>query len=84
MAKQYYMSENQMRRAFEKFKDDERMKNALEKGWLIYLRENGFLGIDPESLRDHIVTIKDKQKLVKAELSSAKMKKIEQNYCLYH
>lgn len=84
MAKKLIMSDYELEKAFNKFKDDVRIKNALENGWLIYLRPNGFIVIDPESLRDHIVTIKDKQKLVKAELSSAKMKKIEQNYCLYH
>ena len=80
MAKQYYMSENQMQRAFDKFKDDTRIKNALENGWLIYLRPNGFMVIDPSSLCEYEV----KGKIKKPLLSKAKLNKIEQNYCLYN
>lgn len=48
MPKKLVMSEYELDKVFNKFKDDERMKNALENGWLIYLRENGYMVINPE------------------------------------
>ena len=80
MAKPYVMSRYELDKAFNKFKDDERIINALENGWLIYLRPNGFMVIDPSSLCEYEV----KGKIKKPLLSKAKLNKIEQNYCLYN
>ncbi len=83
MAKKYYMSKSQMHCAFEEFKNDERIKEALEEGYFIYIRENGFLIIKPNSMCPTQVTIKGKVKIVKPLLSKTKLEKIEKNYCLF-
>ena len=80
MAKKLVMSRYELDKAFNKFKDDERIINALENEWLIYLRPNGFMVIDPSSLCEYEV----KGKIKKPLLSKAKINKIEQNYCLYN
>ena len=74
------MSKYEINKAFNKFKDDPRILNALDNGWLIYLRPNGFIVIDPSSLCEYEV----KGKIKKPILSKAKINKIEQNYCLYN
>lgn len=79
--KKLIMSRYELDKAFNKFKDDERIINALENGWLIYLRPNGFMVIDPSSLCEHYDL---KGKIIKPLLSKAKLNKIEQNYCLYN
>ena len=75
----YTMTEYELNEAFNKFKDEEPIKNALEDGWLIYLRENGYMVIDPSSLCEYEV----KGKIKKPLLSKTKLNKIEKNYCLY-
>lgn len=47
MAKKLIMSDYELQQAFNRFKDDKKIKNALENGWLIYLRPNGFMVINP-------------------------------------
>lgn len=79
--KKLIMSRYELDKAFNKFKDDKRIINALENGWLIYLRPNGFMVIDPNSLHEHYNL---KGKVIKPLLSKAKLNKIEQNYCLYN
>ena len=76
----YIMSRYEMDKVFNKFKDDERIIKAIDNGWLIYLRPNGFMVIDPESLCEYEV----KGKVKKPLLSKSKINKIEQNYCLYN
>lgn len=80
MAKKLVMSKYELDQAFNKFKDNEIIKNALEDGWLIYLRPNGFIVINPNSLCEYEV----KGKIKKPLLAKAKLNKIEQNYCLYN
>ena len=75
----YTMTEYELNQAFNKFKDEEPIKNALEDGWLIYLRENGYMVIDPSSLCEH----EFKGKIKKPLLSKTKLNKIQKNYCLY-
>ena len=78
--KKLIMSDYELEKAFNRFKDDKRIINALENGWFIYLRPNGFMVIDPSSLCEYEV----KGKIKKPLLSKAQFKKIEQNYCLYN
>lgn len=47
MAKTYVMSKHALQVAHDKFKDDPRIVEAKENGWLIYLRDNGFLTLNP-------------------------------------
>lgn len=47
MAKKLIMSDYELKQAFNKFKDDPKIQNALEEGYLIYLRPNGFMVINP-------------------------------------
>ena len=49
MTKKLIMSDYELEKAFNKYKDDERIINALENGWLIYLRPNGFMVIYPNA-----------------------------------
>lgn len=77
----YIMSRYEMDKVFNKFKDDERIIKAIDNGWLIYLRPNGFMVIDPNSLHEHYDL---KGKVIKSSLSKSKINKIEQNYCLYN
>lgn len=83
MAKKYYMTEAQMREAFEKFKNNNDIKEALEEGYHIYLRENGYMIIKPYSLFPTQDYIREKFKIRKPLVSKRKLDKIEQNYCLY-
>ena len=76
----YIMSRYEMDKVFNKFKDDERIIKAIDNGWLIYLRPNGFMIINPSSLCEYEV----KGKVKKPILSKSKINKIEQNYCLYN
>ena len=77
----YIMSRYEMDKVFNKFKDDERIIKAIDNGWLIYLRPNGFMVIDLNSLQEHYNL---KGNVIKPSLSKAKLNKIEQNYCLYN
>ena len=49
MAKKLIMSDYELQQAFNRFKDDKKIQNALENGWLIYLRPNGFMVINPNA-----------------------------------
>lgn len=78
--KKLIMSKYEINKAFNKFKDDPRLLNALDNGWLIYLRPNGFMTIDPSSLCEY----EFKGKIKKPLLSKNTMNKIEKNYCIYN
>ena len=47
MAKKLIMSDYELKQTFNHFKDDQKIQNALENGYLIYLRPNGFMVINP-------------------------------------
>ena len=47
MAKKLIMSDYELKQTFNHFKDDRKIQNALENGYLIYLRPNGFMVINP-------------------------------------
>lgn len=83
MTKKYYMDGYQMREAFEKFKNNDDIKEALREDYHIYLRENGYMIIKPYSLFPTQSCIRGKFKIRKPLVSKRKLDKIEQNYCLY-
>jgi hypothetical protein len=83
MTKKYYMDGYQMREAFEKFKNNDDIKEALREDYHIYLRENGYMIIKPDSLFPTQDCIRGKFKIRKPLVSKRKLDKIEQNYCLY-
>ena len=46
MAKKLIMSDYELKQTFNHFKDDQKIQNALENGYLIYLRPNGVMVIN--------------------------------------
>lgn len=86
--KQYTMTKQELEETFNRFKDRPAIKDALEKGWFIYLRKNGFVVLNPDSLysTEEMVAkggryIKKKHK---PKFSETDLKKIEKNYVLYN
>lgn len=67
-SKPLIMSDYELYKAFEEFKDYPQIQEALENDYGIYLRPNGFLVVKPT----------DKG------LSKSKLAKIEKNYRLYN
>lgn len=81
--KKYQLNEFQLKRAFDRFKNEPKIQEALENGYMIYLRVNGYVIIKPDSLMPHVYYGRGKPQLIKPKISKSLMNKIEANYCLY-
>lgn len=81
--KKYQLNEFQLKRAFDRFKNEPKIQEALENGYMIYLRENGYVIIKPDALIPHVFYGRGKTTIEKPKLSISIVKKIEANYCLY-
>lgn len=81
--KKYQLNEFQLKRAFDRFKNEPKIQEALENSYMIYLRVNGYMIIKPDSLMPHVYYDWGKPQLIKPKISKSLMNKIEANYCLY-